>query len=74
MQYIIPEAGMISLKIFDLKGREITTLMEGPVSNGTHNTAWNGRNDLDEVTVSGLYFVTLRYKNFTLSRKITLLR
>ena len=53
--YAIPEAAQVSLKIFDMLGREITTLAEGGMEPGRYVVEWNGR-DLNGSSVgSGVY-------------------
>ncbi len=57
----------ISLMIFDLKGRHITTLHEGKLSTGKHSAFW----DASE-SPSGVYLCRLESGNRTQTLKLTL--
>jgi hypothetical protein len=54
-------------------GREVSTLMEGPMSAGFHQLTWNGSSNGREVA-SGLYFAVLRAGNVHQIRKLMLVR
>ena len=59
----------ISLKIFDLTGREITTLVNENLYPGTYETEWDGSN-----YQSGIYFCKLTAGNYSESGKLILLK
>ena len=67
--YSIPEAARIELKLFDLAGREVTTLVNEMKQPGVHTTNLTAT-DLP----SGLYFVRLEVSGKMLSRKVILIR
>ena len=54
LKFEIPDFGFISLKIFDVKGREVKTLINKSLSGGKHETEFDGLNQ-----PSGIYFYTL---------------
>ncbi len=55
VRFILPEDGRVSLKIYDITGKEIFLLFEGSVTSGTINhSTFNGSN-----YASGIYFLTL---------------
>ncbi len=57
----LPEAGQVSLKIFDLQGREVVTLLEELRSAGKFFAHWNGNNHAGEEITSGMYFSVLKF-------------
>ena len=57
----LPQAGQVSLKIFDLQGREMITLFEGVKSGGRFWVNWNGRDQMNQAIASGTYFVVIKY-------------
>jgi len=57
----LPQAGQVSLKIFDLQGREVVTLWDGYKSAGKFSAHWNGKDHLREEIASGMYFSVLRF-------------
>ncbi|MDZ7291416.1 MAG: FG-GAP-like repeat-containing protein [candidate division KSB1 bacterium] len=58
----LPAPGWISLKIYDLQGREVKTLAEGTKAAGRFFVTWNGRDRANEAIASGVYLVALRYE------------
>jgi DNA-binding beta-propeller fold protein YncE len=62
VEYSVPVQSIISLKVFDLLGREVTTLAEGAVTPGVHRTFWNGRLSSGAVASSGVYYYRLEGK------------
>ncbi len=54
IEFNIPGAIFASLKVFDMLGREVATLLEGSISPGKHLADWDGREHS-----SGLYFYRL---------------
>ncbi len=67
--YELERRQYVSLKIFDLLGREIRTLAEGEVSAGRHSLMFDAK-DL----ASGAYFCRLTAGRYSLVRKLVLLR
>ncbi|MBS4027600.1 MAG: T9SS type A sorting domain-containing protein, partial [Ignavibacteriales bacterium] len=63
-----------SLQIFDILGREITTLFNGELQRGYYNFIWEGRNDNGKIAGSGIYFARLTTKDFTKTIKMELLK
>ena len=57
----LPQAGYISLKIFDLHGREVITLAEGFKAAGRFFVHWEGKDQTQREIASGSYFAVLRY-------------
>lgn len=59
IEYRIGETGQVELKIFDLGGREITTLAGGQREAGLYRSVWDGRTDSGAPAPSGLYVIRL---------------
>ncbi|MCD5384248.1 T9SS type A sorting domain-containing protein, partial [candidate division WOR-3 bacterium] len=57
------------LKIYDLAGRVVQSLVDGQVGPGRHSVRFDGRN-----LASGIYFARLKSGNYTETRKMILLR
>ncbi len=64
----------VSLKIYDVLGRQIKTLVNAPVSAGTHLTHWFGKNNAHQNVSSGIYFIVLEGGGQHVSRKILLVK
>lgn len=50
----------VSLAVFDALGRQVTTLVDGLRSSGSHAVRWNGTSSAGESVASGTYFYVLR--------------
>lgn len=62
------------LSIYDILGRKVTTLVDGVMPAGTYQTNWDGRDDRGSIKSSGVYFYQLKTDNYTLSKKMILLK
>ncbi|MBM2846202.1 MAG: Peptidase and subtilisin, kexin, sedolisin [Bacteroidetes bacterium] len=69
IQYDLPFAGNVSLRVYDYLGREITVLAEGHADAGSYKATWNaGR------VASGVYFYKLRSESYTQVRRMLLVK
>jgi hypothetical protein len=48
-----------SVEVFDLSGRLVATLVDGPAEPGEHSVTWDGRDALGRQLASGVYFARL---------------
>ena len=69
LQYTLPLSGDVSLVIFDLQGREVSRLMEGFQTAGTHSITWNA-----ESAASGIYFARLTVGENVQTQELLLLK
>jgi len=67
-------SGYAVLKITDILGRKIRTLVDGFVQAGPHEIMWNGKNADGESVVSGIYIYTLSVNEFHGSRKLLFIK
>lgn len=65
--------GLVSLKIFDLFGNEITTLINEEMDNGVHSRKFNS-DDTHPNLASGIYFYRLSINNQSATKKMILLK
>ncbi|MDZ7302025.1 MAG: DUF4038 domain-containing protein, partial [candidate division KSB1 bacterium] len=56
----LPVPAQISLKVFDLQGRELITLSEGAMTAGRFLVIWNGVDQTNRKIAAGIYFAVLR--------------
>ncbi len=74
IRFVVPsspkgQAGFVSLIVYDVLGRKVATLVDGPESAGQHTVVFNGSN-----LASGVYIYRIRAGNFTATRKMLLLK
>lgn len=67
------EGGAVRLKIFDILGRHIVTLVDGVLPAGRHHAVWDGRDKSGNMVGSGFYFVRLQVDHWGASKQILLL-
>lgn len=73
--FTMPHETEVSLKVFDLEGRLVRTLLDERRAGGTHEIEWNGRDDAGRRLSSGIYFYELRAGGRLIqSRKMQLLK
>lgn len=59
ISFTLPEPGKAELKVYDITGRKVRTLVSGPVSSGEHSVVWDGRDDSGQPVASGVYLSRL---------------
>ncbi len=69
INYNIPNESRITLKVYNILGKEVATLVDGVKAAGNYNVTFNGSN-----LASGVYFYQLRAGNFTATKKLILLK
>ena len=69
ISFLLPSKSFVSLKIFDLLGREVATLVSEEMLVGSYSQQWNASN-----MSSGIYFYRLQAGSFTETKKLILLK
>lgn len=65
----VSASSFVSLKVYDVMGREVATLVSEEMEPGTYVTGWNAQS-----ATSGVYFYTLEAGSFTQTRKMLLVK
>ncbi len=74
ISFFLPTAGKAELRIFDLAGRMVRTLINEEQDAGFHEVSWMGRDDIGRGVASGTYFYRLKMNGQVYSRKMLLLK
>lgn len=74
LMYAVPRKGLTTVRIHDLTGRLLRTLVEGDVEAGVRSITWNGKDEQGRDMPSGIYLCKLRTGKEQRSLKLTLLR
>jgi hypothetical protein len=70
---VAADHGRMSVAVFDVAGRLVKTLHDGPSQAGGHDVTWDGTNRRGERVGAGVYFVRAHLGEATLTRKVVLL-
>ena len=74
IRYDLPEDGLVNITIYDMMGRQISTLVSGQQTAGYNKVQWNATNAFGEAVSAGLYLYTIHAGEFTQTRKMVLLK
>jgi len=74
IEYSLPQMDHVTIKIYNILGQQLITLVDEPKSAGLHKIYWNGKNSLGYDIASGLYFYKIKTSNFSKIKKMILLR
>jgi hypothetical protein len=74
IQYALPKELLVTLRVFDIQGRQIATLADGKQSPGTYAYRWNGRDDRGASLSSGVYFYVVRAGEYSATKKMVFLK
>jgi hypothetical protein len=69
LEFRIPESGFVSLKVYDILGREVAVLVNEKLSPGRYKTEFNGSN-----FASGVYFIRMEAGDFREIKKMILIK
>lgn len=69
IKFSLPKGGFVELKIYDILGKEVSTLIEDPFEAGTYTVTF----DASKLS-SGVYFYTFRSGDFTSTKKMLLIK
>lgn len=74
INYQIPNSSFVTIKIYDVLGKEINTLVNGQKFRGEYSITWNGKDILGNDVPSGIYFYSIQAGEFAQIKKMVLLK
>lgn len=74
IQYDLPVDTDVTLTIYDVRGREVVTLVDGAESAGYHELVWDAINADGNRVAAGVYFAKISTPDYGKSIKMLLLR
>jgi hypothetical protein len=74
IKFQVPSAQEMTIQLFDIHGRLIKTLVEGTISAGYHQVAFNNRDANGRLLVNGVYFCRMQAKGFEKTMKLLLVK
>jgi flagellar hook assembly protein FlgD len=70
LRFQLAAEGPVSLQVFDVAGRLVTTLADGTFPAGIHEVPWTGRDDGGRRVQSGVYFYRLQTPGYAKTYKM----
>ncbi len=75
IRYELSEPAAVTLRIFDLAGHAVRTLVDGQsMTMGAHEVVWRGRDDTGRIAPGGVYFVQMDAGDVHQALRMTLLK
>lgn len=74
IKFSLPVSGFTQLKIYDILGNEIKSLVNGELEQGNYSLTWDATNNKNQKVVSGIYIYELKSNGLRISKKMTLLK
>jgi hypothetical protein len=74
IEYSLPVAQDVSLRIYDVSGKLIKNLVNARKEAGTHRITWNGKDESGNMVASGIYFYQLQSSGKNITRKLIVTR
>jgi hypothetical protein len=74
ISYRIAGQRLVTLKIYDVAGRLVRTLVDGPQDPGVYSVTWNGIDNVGATVSTGVYFYRLNAGKYTETRRMVLLK
>ncbi len=75
LRYTVPSNATVSLKIYDVSGRVVRTLLDNKVEMaGFHSVPWDGRDSAGKAVASGVYVAQFEAGRYVTTDKVVLLK
>jgi hypothetical protein len=72
ISFSLPKPGNVTLKVFDIRGHLVKSLVDGHLDATTHEVQWNGTDNQGRQAASGVYYCMLQTDGQRESRKLIL--
>lgn len=70
----LPETGHVSIDVYDLRGRRVAQVFDGPTLTTQSAVEWNGTDDAGQAIAPGIYLVKMRTGEWLTTRKLSVIR
>jgi len=74
IKFSLPESHLVSIKIYNMLGQEVRTLVNEQRNEGNHSIIWNGKDNSGNQLASGTYIYRIKAGDFTSTKKMILLK
>ena len=70
----VPEAGNLSVKVYDVNGKLVKELIDTYVNKGRVQSRWSGKNEFDMMSPTGIYFLRVETSSNYHVQKLALVK
>jgi len=74
ISFSLPEFTQVSLLVYDVNGKVVSTLVSDALNPGVYNYNWKGRGDDGQNLPSGIFFYILKTDNYLQKRKMVFIK
>ena len=74
INFSIPQNSFVSIRVFDILGREVKTLIDQQMTAGSHSVEWNADNNLGGKVSTGMYIYRITAGSFVATRKMSFIK
>ena len=74
LRYELPEDGLVNVTIYDMMGRQVSTLLSSHQTAGYKSIQWNATNDFGKPVSAGVYLYQIQAGEFVQTKKMVLLK
>ena len=74
IRYELPEDGLVNVTIYDMMGRQVSTLVSSQQAAGYKSIQWNATNDFGKPVSAGVYLYKIQAGEFVQTKKMVLLK
>jgi hypothetical protein len=74
ISFTLPQAMRVSMRIYDVEGRLVKTLLDENLPAGDHRLTWDGHDGMGQMAASGIYFLRTATPQGVSTQKLLLLK
>jgi len=74
IDFTLEKPGRATVRIYDVQGRLVRTLVEGDLAAGRHSQTWRGVDDSGNIVASGVYLALFEYPGGAARQRMVLLK
>jgi hypothetical protein len=74
VKFSVPKTSDVTVAVYDMLGKYVTTLFQGKMDRGTKVVNWDGRNSKGALSATGMYIVRMTSGFFQQSRKMAFVK
>ena len=74
ISFYLAESGSVAIRVFNVKGQLVSTLLNDHMPFGKHEITWDGTSDRGSTVASGVYFYRLTTRGDSFTKRMMVLK